>query len=59
MDKTPASVAAVQKMIESFEKTLKCFTSECDFNNHKTDLYGYLLHLFHSDVCKDNGSEIY
>ena len=53
MDKSSASVAAVQKMIESFEKTLKRFTSESDFNNQKTDLYGYLLHLFHSDICKE------
>lgn len=53
MDKSSTSVAAAQKMIESFEKTLKRFTSECDFNNQKTDLYGYLLHLFHSDICKE------
>lgn len=45
--------SAVQKMIESFEKTLKRFPSECDFNNKKTDLYGYLLHLFHSDISKE------
>ena len=51
MDKS--SVIAAQKMIESFEKTLKRFTSESDFNNHKTDLYGYLLRLFHSDICKE------
>lgn len=50
-DKTPAISA--QKMIESFEKTLKRFPSECDFNNQKTDLYGYLLHLAHSDICKE------
>ena len=43
MDKTPVSVAATQKMIESFFKTLKRFPSECDFNNHKTDLYGFLF----------------
>ena len=53
MDKSSASVAAVQKMIVSFEKTLKRFTSESDFNNQKTDLYGYLLHLVHSDICKE------
>ena len=51
MDKTP--VIAAQKMIESFEKTLKRFTSESDLNNHKTDLYGHLLHLVHSDICKE------
>lgn len=51
MDKTPAIVA--QKMIESFEKTLKRFTSESDFNNQKTDLYGILFQFAESSVCKE------
>lgn len=50
-DKTLAISA--QKMIESFEKTLKCFPSECDFNNQKTDLYGILFQLAGSPICKE------
>ena len=51
MDKTPA--IAAKKMIESFEKTLKRFPSECDFNNHKTDLYGILFQFADSPISKE------
>ena len=50
-DKTPAISA--QKMIESFEKTLKRFPSECDFNNQKTDLHGILFDFTNSPICKE------
>lgn len=53
MDNSSTCVVSVQKMIESFEKTLKRFTSESDFNNHKTDLYGFLFQFAESPVCKE------
>lgn len=43
MNKSTASAVSAQKMIEHFEKTLKRFPSECDFNNQKTDLHGILF----------------
>lgn len=48
-----APLIAAQRIITGFENTVKRFSSEYDFNNQKTDLYGSLRELTQSTVCHE------
>lgn len=51
IDKAP--LIAAQRIIAGFENTVKRFSSEYDFNNQKTDLYGSLRELSQSTACQE------
>ena len=53
MNKSTDFAISTQKIIIGFQNTVKRFSSEYDFNNEKTDLYGSLLHLAQQSICNE------